>query len=273
MSTGLRHRDKTAPKIAKSISRYRVDRWRIDEHEYQTAVEAAAQVQPSKVPTTDHDIDDIPAQAPPATFPLPSDQLLHLIQYNVLRALGRNKETLSALAVEYCAVQSTRITSSFPNHSVIWPASPTLSTCLSPTARQMKVAHSSWINILPFPTMRDRLIARESHFDHADFVRDLVGEQINLGLFLSTTCPASVGMPPGKLILQDPDLETMGSESRLVVWGEPYRAESWEASPGFLQKWAWCVTDCRELLDSTNHWRAVRGEAPLFFLSDLATTG
>lgn len=57
--------------------------------------------------------------------------------------------------------------------------------------------------------------------------------------------------------------ETINTEAGLIVWGEPYEIDSWEATPGFLKKWAWAVRDCHELLASTNRWRASRGEKPL----------
>jgi hypothetical protein len=59
------------------------------------------------------------------------------------------------------------------------------------------------------------------------------------------------------------DDEITATRNGLIIWGEPYRAESWEATPGFLRKWAWAVVGCEELIASTNRWRGVRGEGPV----------
>ena len=37
----------------------------------------------------------------------------------------------------------------------------------------------------------------------------------------------------------------------------------WEATPGFVRKWAWVLENCHQLIDSTNRWRAKRDEKPL----------
>jgi hypothetical protein len=63
--------------------------------------------------------------------------------------------------------------------------------------------------------------------------------------------------------IDDDDDNITSTRNGLVIWGEPYRAESWEATPGFLRKWAWAVTGCEELIVSTNRWRGARGEGPV----------
>ena len=200
-------------------------------------------------------------------FPLPADHLLHLIKYNVFRALAKNKAMLECLAVQYhtANLQTPADPTVFPSYSVILPVAPHLPGCLMPTSIQMNVVHSTWINLLPFPTMRDSLIERESEFGHSDFIKDLVGELINLHIFSSkpvTSRSTSVNEGIVKQRLNDEN-QTTDTSAGLVVWGEPYRIDSWEATPGFLRKWGWAVGDCHELVTSTNRWRESRGEAPL----------
>lgn len=160
----------------------------------------------------------------------------------------------------------------FSRHSVILPATPHCSArSLTPTSSQMTVIHSSWINYIPFPRMRENLIWWEFDFDHSELVKDLVGDLINLNVFITT--PSSSARRPepadGEIVLQevDDDEPVAINQSGLILWGEPYKAESWEATPEFFRKWAWAVAGCQELIDSTNHWRALRGENPLRLLS------
>jgi hypothetical protein len=54
----------------------------------------------------------------------------------------------------------------------------------------------------------------------------------------------------------------------LIVWGEPHDMRNWEATPGFLAKWAWVVAGCHDLVESSNHWRMLRGEEPMCLLGE-----
>lgn len=201
-------------------------------------------------------------------FPLPVDHLLlHLIKYNVFRGLCENKAVLEHLAVQYRTADSQAEAfcdhTIFPSYSVIMPVAPHRSGSLTPTPLQMSVIHSTWINFLPFPTIRENLIRWEFAFDHSDLVGDLVGDLINLKIFLSTSSSPRPELPSEQTVTEGDDEEPTATQTGLILWGEPYRADTWEATPKFLQKWAWAVTDCQELIDSTNHWRSIRGEKPL----------
>lgn len=61
---------------------------------------------------------------------------------------------------------------------------------------------------------------------------------------------------------RDEDEITAGRKG-LIVWGEPYDRQSWEATPGFLAKWSWAVAGCDDLIESSNRWRLMRGEEPM----------
>jgi hypothetical protein len=37
----------------------------------------------------------------------------------------------------------------------------------------------------------------------------------------------------------------------------------WEVTEGFLRKWGFLLEGCDELIESTNRWRALRGEERL----------
>ncbi|EHK48610.1 hypothetical protein TRIATDRAFT_214714 [Trichoderma atroviride IMI 206040] len=129
---------------------------------------------------------------------------------------------------------------------------------LAPTSLQLSHPHSSWIDVFPFPEMRDNLIRYEGYFSHAEFLTDLLGNLISC---MDGACDLprkwTNALPGSKNGDDAPD------RRGLILWGEPYQRESWEVTPGFLRKWWWVVKGCGELIESTNRWRTVRGERPL----------
>ncbi|KAL4879001.1 hypothetical protein BJY04DRAFT_194555 [Aspergillus karnatakaensis] len=139
-----------------------------------------------------------------------------------------------------------------------------------PTETQMRKIHATWINILPFPRMRENLIRREREFDHVEFIRDLVGLHVGFdtGKFFSLPSATGVGEKGASSQVQvvveheENDGVTDGRHG-LILWDEPHRVESWEATPGFLRKWMWTLEGCEELIESSNRWRRVRGEEPI----------
>lgn len=252
----------------------------------------------------------VPPQAPDQnnntsftfTFPLSSDHLLHLIQYNVLRALLTNKRSLNLYIPPpapggdrhqtYIACPISGILYRGHNHyyeditnplhlddadvpSITFPAS------LAPTALQKSHDHPIWVNAIPFPGVRDNFIRHAGRFNPWHLMYDLVGE------FMSSTPPACVPGYPRPTALaareaarvrgsgaavsvgmavavDDDDDEVTAGRRGLIVWGEPHDARSWEFTPGFLARWAWAVEGCEaELVEISNRWRARRGEEPM----------
>ncbi|KAL3456686.1 hypothetical protein BJX64DRAFT_270266 [Aspergillus heterothallicus] len=114
--------------------------------------------------------------------------------------------------------------------------------------------------------MRENLIQFEFDFDHSDLVRDLVGDLINLKLFVTNELSSSRSLVSNPEIVGNSRALAEG-ESGLIIWGESHVAESWEETPEFLKKWAWAATGCHELIDSTNHCRRARGEDPVELIS------
>ncbi|KAL2834112.1 hypothetical protein BJY01DRAFT_84897 [Aspergillus pseudoustus] len=236
---------------------------------------------------------------PPPPPALPADHLLTLIQLNAWRGLRQNKETLWGSTLYYMpstgTTSTTKSASSLEVSSTLSPSTISLPTTIHPdtlfygsslitrvrsTARlpetlvptepQMSLIHATWINNLPFPHMRENLIRFEAQFSHAEFVQDLVGDLVDTGRFFGG--PTSSANPNSNftsnsaraLDVADAEDDAMtASRSGLIIWGEPYRVESWEATPGFLRKWMWALEGCEELIQATNRWRAVRGEEPV----------
>lgn len=161
------------------------------------------------------------------------------------------------------------------SYSVVLPIGPGIPNDLNPTQSQMSILHAVWFNLLPFQAMRENLIRWQSSFNHDEFIADLIGDaSIDLLDVLGSQSACS-GIEPevrGRIISGDDD-EVTANRNGLIVWGEPHSVDSWEATPGFLKKWAWAVLGCEELIESSNRWRAVRGEEPLRFSVMYSPTG
>ncbi|KAH8893016.1 hypothetical protein GQ53DRAFT_793744 [Thozetella sp. PMI_491] len=271
---------------------FKIRRWRLDEEpdvhfpeETSPASEGASPThispQPlhiypgSSLPTAEHII--VPRESrltahlrqsstfdPPLfSFPLSSDHLLHLIQYNVFRALITNKN--AAKVPEDLA--TCPISGLYRHVTNLQPFRPNIPASLAPTALQQNHYRPIWINAIPFPRIRDNLIRHDDLFDHWDLLYDLIGE-----FTISTPATCVGGPPPTATASQtqrpfltlpsgfDADEVTAGRNG-LIVWGEPHETQNWEATPGFLAKWAWVVEGCEEeLIKISNRWRMERGE-------------
>ncbi|KAJ0416206.1 Metallo-dependent phosphatase-like protein [Aspergillus carlsbadensis] len=206
---------------------YQVSSWRLDEHQATTGLVTSADTEISY-------------------SPLPQDhKLLHLVKWNVFRGLSQNKILLSRLTTQYRLSDTTLAepfkyyeTSNFPEYSVIVPVTapgqPVHCDSLTPTRTQMNVVHSSWINFIPFPRMRENLIKFEFEFSHSDLVRDLVGDLINLNMFVTNAALSSSSSSP-RLVPTLPDKQTSlpAGESGLVqpdghnATNGPWRGLAW----------------------------------------------
>jgi hypothetical protein len=159
------------------------------------------------------------------------------------------------------------ITSSCRDDTALYPFKSDIPPSLVPTALQQSRDHSTWINVIPFPRIRDNLIRYEGRFDPWELMQDLVGDLMNSTPARRRDAPVSANVPEIQLALtlpsqSDPDEVTAGRKG-LIVWGEPHEMGNWEATPGFLAKWGWIVDGCDELVEISNYWRMRRGEEPM----------
>lgn len=112
---------------------------------------------------------------------------------------------------------------------------------LRPTAAQIRCRHHPWIDTIPSPTLRQRLIQCISSdppmVDEDDFCLDLQND----GLI----CWGS----------------TLGRADRPSGSGAPWDVRSWEAQPWFLRKW-WFVLggSTGELYQTSKWWNEMRGD-------------
>ncbi|KAH6897444.1 hypothetical protein B0T10DRAFT_544767 [Thelonectria olida] len=273
-----------------------ISRWRLDEarvapsttrlHARKTAREDQAHnpttsssddVDASLLPTSDQQLCTVDVEIygkrlvsisrewPPSS-PL-SDHLLHLVNFNAFRGFFANKYLLSQLTKHFIPTpgrtEVVDIMKSFPAQTVVIPWAENIPSCLTPTQLQKKTVHATWIDLIPFPKMRDNLISQHGRFHHWEFMEDVIGDLLNKLMFPVRGIGAS-SEGYSQLNSRDGlDDELTANRKGLILWGEPFRPDSWEATPGFLTKWNWVVVGCDELLESTNRWRMLRGEDPI----------
>lgn len=158
-----------------------------------------------------------------------ADLLLTLVQFNVFRALLRNMFSLQLSTSWLDDVATSAITTGAFNHSA--PPS------LLPTTLQEQVTHHPWIDLFPFPILRENILR----------VYDVWNGEDEL-------CAAMVGW-----------CNSPGARTGLISWGEPWNPYGWEATEEFCKRYGWVMRGCSELMHATNHWRAQRGESALTF--------
>jgi hypothetical protein len=125
------------------------------------------------------------------------------------------------------------------------PACPTkfqhISPDLRPIAAQLLFRHSMWIDTIPSPTLRQRLIrglaSDPPTIDEDDFCLDMQKD----GLI----CWGS----------------TSGQGEQSACSGAPWDVRSWEVQPWFLKKW-WFVLggSTGELFQTSKWWNEMRGD-------------
>ncbi|ETS74843.1 hypothetical protein PFICI_13327 [Pestalotiopsis fici W106-1] len=169
-------------------------------------------------------------------FPLSSDHLIILLQYNTLRAMVVNRTLISGILATPLACDEERI------HVLPYPTNPEgIPATLLPTTLQQTVPHGDWIDTFPSPVGRDRLIRAAGTFDEDELWADSVG-----GLF--------DGFP-------DDDVERRG----IIAWSPPWDMSGWEVSEGALRKWRWLFDGLPGALEATNRWRKERREEPFVY--------
>lgn len=177
-----------------------------------------------------------------------NDHLLCIMQFNVMRAF----ETISSIiGLSPTNLIDDDASSPFSPYTYALSHHPSaenipqmrLPKSLAPTALQRSTPHHPWLDILPFPQMRDNLLRLESDTNTAMEKHQYDADSL---------CHWMVG------------LDANQKESGLILWGDPWNLASWEVTAEFFHKWGWTLEGCVDLFRSTNYWRVRRGERPLF---------
>lgn len=105
---------------------------------------------------------------------------------------------------------------------------------LRPTELQRTKPHHPWLDIFPFPQIRDNLITAQEDFDDDELCYDLMAFW-----------------------------DSENSDPAVLIWGCPWDPRNWEVTEAFVRKWGWVLDGCSEIQESTNRWRRLRGEKAL----------
>ncbi|KAF7547594.1 hypothetical protein G7Z17_g7636 [Cylindrodendrum hubeiense] len=155
-----------------------------------------------------------------------------LSRLNAFDALARNAQLLH---IPYEFLKSDKFSSLFNYHGPEPPSTAQLlPASLHPTSLQRKVTHQSWLDLFPFPGLRDNVLRgfQEKRLNEEHLRYELCCDLVNF--------------------------ETE-SVSLLLVWGDSWDARGWEFTPAFFQKWGFLLQGCPEALQTTNYWREKRG--------------
>ncbi|ETS82741.1 hypothetical protein PFICI_04617 [Pestalotiopsis fici W106-1] len=158
------------------------------------------------------------------------DLLLTLTRLNVFRALDINASALGFPSASWLCSDAVSVISMKDGK---WQPPMGCPPCLRPTCLQQQIPHHPWLDLLPFPTVRDNVLLLGEDYDDTAFCLDIV-----------EICAVSAD----------------GGGTGLIVWGEPSDPSSWEASADLLKKWDELFRGSHELIAASNHWRTMRGE-------------
>lgn len=166
------------------------------------------------------------------------ERLISVQQLNVFNALTRNA---AALGLGMFWLVCDAVSPFGQNGPCLAGASESalLPKSLRPTSRQTSALHHPWVDVLPWPELRDKILflAANELIDEDELWYDMV----------------------------EFDASESCHDASLIVWGEPWDPRGWEVSTGFLRKWGWILQGCPDILEATNYWRHKRGEKQLTF--------
>ncbi|KAG4435612.1 hypothetical protein IFR05_008921 [Cadophora sp. M221] len=181
--------------------------------------------------------------------PLPVDQkLMTLLHFNLVRALVQNVHILGLDP----DLMEDDIPSPFQaSDQDVMSLIAKLPTALRPTQVQLTVPHHPEVDGFPYPQLRDNFIRAGEALDTDEFCMDML-----------------YGVYPEEGVSTDVsgcDVGNFNGRTGLIVWSDPWLSGSWEVDEGFARKYKWLLRGCRDIMESTNFWRKIRGEAPLRF--------
>ena len=168
-----------------------------------------------------------PALTSAATVDAESSNLVVVVPNNITEI----RRTLHRL---FAPILDVSVISNPQNHLTTLAAmAATLPPSLKPTELQLSTPHHAYIDMIPSPALRDRLIA--------------IGPA-NSNTFMTQVCTIAL------------DIEDTG---QMTIWGEDWLNDfSWEFSATVLERWGgWLLT--QEWGQRANFWRRQRGAATL----------
>ena len=168
----------------------------------------------------------------PDSTTFPDSYFLAVPPLTLLRGLLRIASRLNA------ASSIGSLASTSPFNLGLGPDSSQLPTTWQPTPTQLSVPHHPLLDLLPWPSVRDRIIGV-------------------MALANDSGDGSTTGSP-----LVDFVYDIEDSAEGMRIWGsDPYDEASWEVGQVVFERW-WFVFD-KKVVEQSNTWRRRRGAAPL----------
>lgn len=124
----------------------------------------------------------------------------------------------------------------------------TLPTSLEPTTLQRTVAHHGYVDAIPFPTMRDRIIAQPQFtYTYIDALLRKLSDTVTIHLDFGSSSAAAKD-------------ESLSSDSMIRSCMDHHY---WECSEDFCRQFLGVIDS--QVLNIANKWRRLRGELPMSF--------
>ena len=131
-----------------------------------------------------------------------------LLKYNVASGLARNADLLGVTAQYYDWYGISPLNKQGPllgsGAGAEWPA------CLQPTELQSSIEHHPWLDLFPWPKVRDNMLQAFQRTEPVDYEDELCID----------VC----------------EYNHLDRRPILIVWGPPEDHRSWEIDPIFLEK-------------------------------------
>ncbi|MCJ1398394.1 hypothetical protein MMC11_001592 [Xylographa trunciseda] len=181
------------------------------------------------------------------SLPDPHVNCIRIKQLCALAAVRCNAESLGITFAQLCDEDSdspfhdTSSVAQYADNTACATRFQHVSPDLRPIAAQLRYRHHPWIDTIPSPTLRQRLIQCISSdppmVDEDDFCLDLQKDGL--------VCWGSM----------------LGKAERPGGSGAPWDVRSWEVQPWFLRKW-WFVLggSAGELFQTSKWWNEMRGD-------------
>lgn len=193
------------------------------------------------------------SSSPPLNFPLtPEGALLNLPILNALRAFA-------SVAVAFDVVAHIWDPAYLHIVPPVSPAVAALPANLHPVAAQLSIPHHPVLDMLPWPSVREKLICMLSM---PSSFRPPVAQEEGDDDAIASDRVGGGGIRQSTAIVQlTQDLDDMQDGGGIRVHGDSFTCElhedSWEIGDVFYRKWWWCLD--QKVIAMSNNRRKVRG--------------
>jgi hypothetical protein len=144
-----------------------------------------------------------------------------------------------------------------------------------PSSLQQQTPNFAWIDLFPFPKLRDNLILAfvEGLIDKGGLIADFTGN-----IFDELDCSGPAAQVESEKLIESGPLSkadealfvSIGCSNKfaareldIVAWYNPWLTSGWEITEAFARKWGFLLKGCTDIVFAASQWRERRDEEPL----------